>query len=317
MSPRGRLLIQGMAVGRERTVANTHATSNGPTSGPGAQAVSDTGFAERVRDAIDRQELSLVFQPQADVVTNRLTGFEALSRWRLSDGTMLPPDVFVPMAEQGEAIHLLGEWTLRTACTAAAGWLRAGYPDIPVSVNLSARQLDDPGLVLKVLGILAETGLPAANLKLELTETSMFSQTAEAREALLRLRGAGIRLVLDDFGTGWSSLATLRRVPVEALKIDKQFVQAMVEDRDAAAIVQAVVALAHALDLGVVAEGVETQEQRLYLQAYRCDVLQGYWLSRPLTTGGVGDFLAERSVIVRPMGPVGSEGSAAGPQTAG
>ncbi|WP_345773781.1 EAL domain-containing protein [Azospirillum endophyticum] len=291
-------------------MANTHATSHGP----GAPGISDAGFVERVRDAIDRQELSLVFQPQADVATNRLTGFEALSRWRLSDGTMLPPDVFVPMAEQGEAIHLLGEWTLRTACAAAAGWVRAGYPDIPVSVNLSARQLDDPGLVLKVLGILAETGLPAANLKLELTETSMFSQAAEAREALVQLRGAGIRLVLDDFGTGWSSLATLRRVPVEALKIDKQFVQAMVEDRDAAAIVQAVVALAHALDLGVVAEGVETPEQRLYLQAYRCDVLQGYWLSRPLTTDGVSDFLAKRSVIVRSIGDLGP---AAGPQTSG
>ncbi|CAO3413513.1 EAL domain-containing protein [Azospirillum endophyticum] len=299
-----------MAVERELTVANTHATSNGL----GAPGISDAGFVERVRDAIDRQELSLVFQPQADVATNRLTGFEALSRWRLSDGTMLPPDVFVPMAEQGDAIHLLGEWTLRTACAVAAGWLRAGYLDIPVSVNLSARQLDDPGLVLKVLGILTETGLPAANLKLELTETSMFSQTADAREALLQLRGAGIRLVLDDFGTGWSSLATLRRVPVEALKIDKQFVQAMVEDRDAAAIVQAVVALAHALDLGVVAEGVETPEQRLYLQAYRCDVLQGYWLSRPLTTDGVNDFLAERSVIVRSIGDLGS---AAGPQTSG
>lgn len=313
-NPKGVLKSQGMVVERERTVANTHATSNGPANGPGTQGISDAGFAARVRDAIDRQELSLVFQPQADVVTNRLTGFEALSRWRLSDGTMLPPDVFVPMAEQGEAIHLLGEWTLRTACVAATGWLRAGYPDIPVSVNLSARQLDDPGLVLKVLGILAETGLPAANLKLELTETSMFSQTAEAREALLRLRGAGIRLVLDDFGTGWSSLATLRRVPVEALKIDKQFVQAMVEDRDAAAIVQAVVALAHALELGVVAEGVETPEQRLYLQAYRCDVLQGYWLSRPLTADGVDDFLAERSAI---LPPTGSGGSAAGPQTSG
>lgn len=290
-----------MVGGMERTVANTRATSNGPDT-PGT---SDAGFVERVRDAIDRQELSLVFQPQADVFTNRLTGFEALSRWRLSDGTMLPPDVFVPMAEQGEAIHLLGEWTLRAACTAAAGWLRAGIVDVPVSVNLSARQLDDPGLVLKVLGILAETGLPAANLKLELTETAMFSQGADAREALLQLRGAGIRMVLDDFGTGWSSLATLRRVPVEALKIDKQFVQAMVEDRDAAAIVQAVVALAHALDLGVVAEGVETAEQRLYLQAYRCDTLQGYWLSRPLTADGVAAFLSERNVVVglKPSGP--------------
>ncbi|MBP2299455.1 EAL domain-containing protein [Azospirillum picis] len=250
------------------------------------------GFAERVRDAIDRQELFLVYQPQADVFTNRLTGFEALSRWRLSDGTMLPPDVFVPMAEQGKAIHLLGEWSLRTACAAAAEWQRTGMADVPVSVNLSARQLDDPGLVRMVLGVLADSGLPAANLKLELTETALFGQTQNAREALVQLRGAGVRLVLDDFGTGWSSLATLRRVPVESLKIDKQFVQAMVEDRDAAAIVQAVVAMAHALDLTAVAEGVETPEQRLFLQAYRCDTLQGFWLSRPLPTDGVPDFLS-------------------------
>ena len=293
--------MAGHGCGMERMVANTHAMSNGP----GKPGTSDAGFVERIRDAIDRQELSMVYQPQADVFTNRLTGFEALSRWRLSDGTMLPPDVFVPMAEQGDAIHLLGEWTLRAACTAAAGWLRAGILDVPVSVNLSARQLDDPGLVLKVLGVLAETGLPAANLKLELTETAMFSQGADAREALMQLRGAGIRMVLDDFGTGWSSLATLRRVPVEALKIDKQFVQAMVEDRAAAAIVQAVIALAHALDLTVVAEGVETAEQRLYLQAYRCDTLQGYWLSRPLSADGVAEFLAERRVVIgrKPGGP--------------
>ncbi|WP_148219399.1 putative bifunctional diguanylate cyclase/phosphodiesterase [Azospirillum sp. B510] len=278
------------------------------------------GFAERVRDAIDRRELSLVFQPQADVVTNRLTGFEALSRWRLSDGTMLPPDVFVPMAEQGTAIHLLGDWTLRSACAAAAGWLRAGYPDLPVSVNLSARQLDDPELVRSVLGILADTGLPAANLKLELTETCLFNQSADTRETLLQLRGAGIRLVLDDFGTGWSSLATLRRVPVEALKIDKQFVQAMVDDRGAAIIVQAVVALAHALELGVVAEGVETAEQRLYLQAYRCDTLQGYWLSHPVSADGVAEFLAERGLTGGPrpvMTAGGPMASGAGPRTSG
>lgn len=304
----------GTVVGRGLTVANTHATANGSKT----PEASGSGFAERVRDAIERRELSLVYQPQADVFTNRLTGFEALSRWRLSDGTMLPPDVFVPMAEQGEAIHLLGEWTLRTACAAAADWLRAGITDVPVSVNLSARQLDDPGLVRKVLGVLADTGLPAANLKLELTETALFSQAAEAREALLHLRGAGIRLVLDDFGTGWSSLATLRRVPVEALKIDKQFVQAMVEDRDAAAIVQAVVALAHALGLGVVAEGVETPEQRTYLQAYRCDALQGYWLSRPLTTDGIADFLAGRPPLIADQGSPGpSAGPSAGPPTSG
>ncbi|CAO3417250.1 EAL domain-containing protein [Azospirillum doebereinerae] len=259
--------------------------------GGGAAALTDDGFADRVRDAIAQNELSLAYQPQADVATGRLTGFEALARWRLGDGTMIPPDVFVPMAESGEAIHVLGEWALRTACTAAAGWMNAGLTDAPVAVNLSPRQLDDPAFARIVLRILAETGLPAANLKLELTETALYDHNTQARETLMQLRGAGVRLVLDDFGTGYSSLALLRRVPVESLKIDKQFTQAMVEDRDAAAIVQAIIALAHALGLSVVAEGVETPEQRLFLQAYRCDRLQGYWLARPLPEGDVPDFI--------------------------
>ncbi|MCG5239654.1 EAL domain-containing protein [Azospirillum doebereinerae] len=259
--------------------------------GGGTAALTDEGFADRVRDAIAQDELSLAYQPQADVATGRLTGFEALARWRLGDGTMIPPDVFVPMAETGEAIHVLGEWALRTACAAAAGWMNAGLTDAPVAVNLSPRQLDDPAFARTVLRILAETGLPAANLKLELTETALYDHNAQARETLMQLRGAGVRLVLDDFGTGYSSLALLRRVPVESLKIDKQFTQAMVEDRDAAAIVQAIVALAHALGLSVVAEGVETPEQRLFLQAYRCDRLQGYWLARPLPAGEVPDFI--------------------------
>ncbi len=275
---------------------------NGGDPGHGAlhSAVSDAGalddgFADRVRDAIAHRELSLAFQPQADLQTGRLSGFEALARWRLADGTMIPPDVFVPMAETGDAIHVLGEWALRTACETAAGWMQAGIADVPVAVNLSPRQLDAPGFARQTLRILADTGLPATNLKLELTETALFDHSAEARETLLQLRGAGVRLMLDDFGTGYSSLALLRRIPVESLKIDKQFIQAMVEDRDAAAIVQAVIALAHALGMSVVAEGVETSEQRLYLQAYRCDYLQGYWLSRPLSADDVAGFIVRHA----------------------
>lgn len=276
-------------------VANDNAVIGGAVIGGAANPVDD-GFADRIRDAIAGGELSLAYQPQADVTTGRLTGFEALARWRLNDGTMIPPDVFVPMAETSHAIHVLGAWSLRCACETAAGWMRVGAADLPVAVNLSARQLDTPSFARETLRILSETGLPAANLKLELTETALFEQTAQTRETLMQLRGAGIRLVLDDFGTGYSSLALLRRVPLESLKIDKQFIQPMVEDRDAAAIVQAVIAMAHALDLTVVAEGVETPEQRLFLQAYRCDRLQGYWLSHPLAAGDVPDFVRRTAV---------------------
>ncbi|WP_247886756.1 EAL domain-containing protein [Azospirillum sp. SYSU D00513] len=275
-------------------------------------------FADRVREAITRDELRLAYQPQADTETGRLAGFEALARWRLSDGTVIPPDVFIPMAESNAAIHVLGEWALRRACETAAGWMRDGTADVPVAVNLSPRQLDVPGFARTVLGVLAETGLPADRLKLELTETAAYDHSAEARETLTQLRGAGVRLVLDDFGTGYSSLALLRRVPLEALKIDKIFVKDMVENRDAAAIVQAVIGLAHALGLQVIAEGVETPEQRSFLRAYRCDRIQGYLLSPALPPEEVPGFLS-RTFSALGNAPGGASISAPGgvPPTGG
>ncbi|AWK86688.1 putative bifunctional diguanylate cyclase/phosphodiesterase [Azospirillum thermophilum] len=259
----------------------------------GAPSEGQDSFLDRVRDAIVHDEISLAYQPQADTHGGQLTGFESLARWRLPDGTVIPPDVFIPMAESSDAIHLLGSWLLQRACETAAGWLKAGLPDLPIAVNVSGRQFDDPGFARTVLGILIDTGLPAANLKLELTETALFTHSVTAREMLTELRGAGVRLVLDDFGTGYSSLALLRRVPVESLKIDKSFVQAMVTDRDAAAIVHAVVELAHALGMTVIAEGVETTEQLHYLRAFRCDRIQGYLLGRPMAAAEVPDFIAQ------------------------
>lgn len=276
------------------------AVNQNATIAPGAIAPGAGTFSDRVRDAIRHGELRLAFQPQADTHTGRLTGFEALSRWRLDDGTVIPPDVFIPMAETSDAIHILGEWTVRRACETAAGWMQEGIADVPVAVNLSARQLQDPGFARTVLGILAETGLPAANLKLELTETALFEHSESSREVLTQLRGAGVRLVLDDFGTGYSSLSLLRRVPVEALKIDKHFTQAMVQDRDAAAIVRAIIDLAHALGMQAIAEGVETNDELLYLRAYRCDRIQGYLLAKPLDTEQVPDFI--RRLAATPTG---------------
>ncbi|CAO3458720.1 hypothetical protein [Azospirillum argentinense] len=276
------------------------AVNQNATIAPGAIAPGPGTFSDRVRDAIRHGELRLAFQPQADTDSGRLTGFEALSRWRLDDGTVIPPDVFIPMAETSDAINILGEWTVRRACETAAGWMQDGVADVPVAVNLSARQLEDPGFARTVLGILAETGLPAANLKLELTETALFEHSESSREVLTQLRGAGVRLVLDDFGTGYSSLSLLRRVPVEALKIDKHFTQAMVQDRDAAAIVRAIIDLAHALGMQAIAEGVETNEELLYLRAYRCDRIQGYLLAKPLDAGQVPDFI--RRLAATPTG---------------
>ena len=270
--------------------SNTAFGGENPFTQAGSPALP-ASFAERVREAIDRSELMLAFQPQADTDSGRLSGFEALARWQLSDGTVIPPDVFIPMAESNEAIHLLGEWALRRACETTMGWMRAGVTNTPVAVNVSPRQLEEPGFARQVLGVLSETGLPADHLKLELTETTIYQHNATTRETLTQLRGAGVRLVLDDFGTGYSSLALLRRIPVEALKIDKLFVQDMIENRAAASIVRAVIDLAHALGIQVVAEGVETVEQRLFLRAYRCDRIQGYLLSRPLPPEEVPDFI--------------------------
>jgi EAL domain-containing protein (putative c-di-GMP-specific phosphodiesterase class I) len=259
----------------------------------GLWGTADPGsMVERLGQAIANGELTLAYQPQADTDTGRLTGVEALARWTLSDGTVIPPSVFVPLAEDSDAIFVLGEWALRTACRAAAGWLRDGVSDLPVAVNVSARQLDAPGLSRAVLGILAETGLPAAHLKLELTETVLLEGNEAARQSLVELRGAGVRLVLDDFGTGYASLGLLRRLPLDILKIDRSFVQAMVDDHDAAAIVHAIIALAHALGLQVIAEGVETPEQRLFLRAFRCDRIQGYLLAKALAADALPGFIA-------------------------
>lgn len=253
------------------------------------------GFNERLRAALADGELFPVFQPQADVESGRITGWEALARWRLADGTMIPPDLFIPLAEDGGSIAELGDWILRRTCAVAAAWLDDGLSEVPVAVNLSARQLDPPGFAGRVLGILAETGLPAAHLKLELTETAPLAASSVAWNTLRELRGAGVGLVLDDFGTGHSSLALLRRIPLEAVKIDRGFVAAMIEDHTAATIVQAVIALAHALGLTVIAEGVETDEQRLFLRAHRCDRMQGYLLARPMAEPDARAFIATRA----------------------
>jgi PAS domain S-box-containing protein/diguanylate cyclase (GGDEF)-like protein len=250
-------------------------------------AARQLSLESRLRRAIDADQFELVYQPKIEVETLKLAGFEALVRWRGEDGALISPGEFIPAAEETGLIIPLGELVLRSACEQMAAWRREGLVDLPVSVNLSGRQVSDPHLSRKALAILAHSGLPSSHLKLELTETALFRSTPGIREALLELHAAGVRFLLDDFGTGYSSLSYLKRFPIEAIKIDKSFVQGMVEDPDAASIVNAIINMAHALKMRVIAEGVETQEQLIFLRAYRCDRMQGFLFAPPTAVSDI------------------------------
>jgi diguanylate cyclase (GGDEF)-like protein len=235
-----------------------------------------------LRHAIEKEELSLCYQPQVDLATGEVVGVEALARWRHPERGMVPPAHFIEVAEQADLIVPLGEWVLRRACRDAAEWRREGNPSLRVAVNLSARQLSHPNLAAAVAAALEESGLTGEALDLELTETALCSTGDGTPETLQRLREMGIRLFVDDFGTGYSSLAYLRRFRVDALKVDHSFVAGLGRDATDEALVRAVIEMAHALELQVIAEGVENETQADQLLGMGCDMVQGYLFSRPI-----------------------------------
>jgi diguanylate cyclase (GGDEF)-like protein/PAS domain S-box-containing protein len=237
---------------------------------------------QQLRHALDANELLLHFQPQVDIQLRVTCGMEALVRWLHPDQGMMSPADFIPIAEETGLILPLGEWVLAEALRQNRCWQEAGYPLLPVAVNLSPRQFRQKGLVDSVRRLLAETGQPARLLELEITESSLMQDVDEALEKLRELSAMGVQLVIDDFGTGYSSLNHLKRFPVHKLKIDQSFVRDLGIDWDDGAIVSVIVGLAQALNLEVVAEGVETAVQLDMLRNYGCDVFQGYYFSRPL-----------------------------------
>lgn len=243
-----------------------------------------------LRRATERGEFFLEYQPQIDTCTSELLTVEALIRWNHPERGLVQPSDFIHIAEESGAILLLGQWVLQEACAQAALWQRSGLP-LRVSVNLSARQFSGTELVEHVRQVLARTGLDAARLDLEITETAILQQGGAARETLLGLRELGVRLMIDDFGTGYSSLASLRSQPIDVVKIDRSFVMGMMESAEDAAIVRAVVDLAQALGLEVVAEGVETDEHRVALEALGCTLMQGFFFSRPVPASAVPALL--------------------------
>src|ERR1043165_4577011 len=235
-----------------------------------------------LRRAIQNEEFLLHYQPRVSVDSLTITGLEALIRWQHPQLGLIPPSEFIPLAEDTGLIVPIGEWVLRTACLQGQRWRDQGFAPVQIAVNISARQFHDQDLSQTVIRILEETGWSPKYLELELTESSIMQDAEFASEMLNRLKSMGINLSIDDFGTGFSSLASLKRLPIDALKIDKSFVSDARSDSDDAAIVIAIIKLAQNLRLKVIAEGVETEEQLRFLQLLRCDEIQGYFFSKPL-----------------------------------
>ncbi|WP_334189153.1 putative bifunctional diguanylate cyclase/phosphodiesterase [Noviherbaspirillum sp.] len=235
-----------------------------------------------LRAAIANNEFLLHYQPKISLASGELVGAEALVRWLHPVRGMVSPAEFIPIAEDSGLIIAIGEWVLRSACAQNVAWQRAGFPPVPVSVNLSARQLAKGNIVSVVEKVLADTGLAPSYLELEITETMVMRDVDKSLRTLIELKQLGVSISIDDFGTGYSSLNYLKRFPVDTLKIDRSFVNDIATDQDDAAIVKAVISLAHILNLKVVAEGVETKEQVAFLTGNGCHAGQGYLFGRPM-----------------------------------
>lgn len=239
-----------------------------------------------------RSEFFLEYQPQISLADGSLEGFEALVRWLNPTLGLLPPNRFIPLAEETGFIVALGRWILDTACVQAATWSDATGAPLTVAVNLSARQLKDPNLVADVRAALSFSGLPPQQLVLEITESVLILDPEHAAEVLLELKELGLRIALDDFGTGYSSLSYLRQFPVDILKIDKSFTDPLTDPTsEGTAFVKTILRFAGDLSLSTVAEGVEHDSQRAVLTQLGCESAQGYLYSRPLADAAVDAYI--------------------------
>ncbi|MEK7347997.1 MAG: bifunctional diguanylate cyclase/phosphodiesterase, partial [Candidatus Eisenbacteria bacterium] len=247
-----------------------------------ARAYERLVLESRLHRAIEREEIEVYYQPQVHLLSRRIVGLEALARWNDPESGLISPATFIPLAEETGLIVPIGEAILRQACRQLTLWHEAGYPSLKMSVNLSARQFRQPDLADRVAAVLAETGLDPDCLDLELTESCIMQDAEAALQTLGKLKAMGVRLSIDDFGTGYSSLIYLRRFPIDTLKIDRAFTQDMMTSADAQAIIAAIIAMAAALKLSVIAEGVETEEQMALLLQQKCYLAQGFAFCKPI-----------------------------------
>jgi len=248
-----------------------------------AIAVETLNLRNALRQAIERNQFHLGFQPRVDVKTGAIRGMEVLLRWNHPEFGQVPPARFIPIAEQAGIIDVIGEWVLREACLQMKAWLDTGMKPFRIAVNLSARQLRRADLAERIAAILAETGFDAKHLELEITESTLMENPDRAVLLLNEMRRMGIQITLDDFGMEYSCLGYLKQFPLDYMKIDQAFMRGVPKERNDAAIVKAIITLAKNLDLRVIAEGVETGEQLAFLVAQRCEEYQGYLFSRALS----------------------------------
>jgi diguanylate cyclase (GGDEF)-like protein len=251
----------------------------------------------QLRRAIEDGQLEVFYQPKLEVATGRLSSAEALVRWCHPVRGMVPPGEFIGLAEESGLIADIGEFVLRQACRQMREWQRSGLLPIRVSVNLSVHQLRQGKLVSLVRQVLDETGLMPECLELELTESQLLDSVEHIISTFQQLRELGVKLAIDDFGTGYSSLSYLKRFPVDYVKIDQAFIRGLNEGTEDAAITRAIIAMAHSLELKVVAEGVETAQQLEFLREHQCDEVQGYLISRPVEASAMGDILRKCEAV--------------------
>jgi diguanylate cyclase (GGDEF)-like protein len=261
-----------------------------------AEVVERLTLESSLRLALEKRELFLVYQPQMEIASGRITGLEALLRWQHPELGLVPPDKFIRIAENSGLIVPIGEWVLRTACSQARKWQDEGLPTVSVAVNVSAVQFRQEGFRKLIDRVLRETGLAPEYLELELTESLLLSNADVTLSVLRGLKAMGLKLAIDDFGTGYSSFSYLKHFPVSKLKIDRSFVREVAVNPDDAAITTAIISMAKSLNLKVIAEGVEDEAQMSFLRAHQCDEIQGYYFSKPLATEEAADKLRGTAV---------------------
>lgn len=261
------------------------------------QAVERLSLEQDLARGLESRQFVLHYQPQVDVSTGRIVSAEALLRWEHPERGLVSPAQFIPVAEETGLIVPLGEWVVMAACRQMATWLAAGLPVVPVAVNLSAHNFRSDSLLPAIAHALETTQLPARYLDIELTESAVMQEPEIALGTLAALKAIGLKLSIDDFGTGYSSLSTLKQFPIDLLKIDRSFVRDLPQDDSSASIVGAILALSNALGLGVVAEGVETTEQRDILLGRGCTLMQGYLFSRPVPADAFASLIGQTTPL--------------------
>jgi diguanylate cyclase (GGDEF)-like protein len=268
-----------------------------------ARAYERLVLESRLHRAVEREEILVYYQPQVHLVSQRVVGLEALARWNDPESGLVSPTTFIPLAEETGLIIPVGEAVLRQACRQLQRWRQAGYQELQLSVNVSVRQFRQVDLAERVAAILAETGVPPNALELELTESCIMQDAETALLTLSKLKAMGIDLSIDDFGTGYSSLIYLRRFPLDTLKIDRAFTHDMMKSSDAEAIINAIIAMASALKLKVIAEGVETEAQMRMLVKQNCYLAQGFVFCKPLPAEDITGWLATWPLLRQDASP--------------